>query len=152
MWRSKRKHITLEGLEERGHLLNGPATENIQPASETSGAERDERPVGANPAPTANLIGDAWLVSPDVSDLLDALAYAATVTEPSESGMIRAATKTRQHNAKTEYIRAIAYRLDDADDISFSKQLFHAIALVAPVAMGDSELDVTYDDVRKTLR
>ena len=152
MWRSKRKHITLEGLEERGRLMVKRAMESSQPAADTSGSTHEEHPVGASPAATTNHIGDAWSVAPDVSDLLDALARAAKVTEPSESGMIGAATKTRQHNAKTEYIRAIAHRLDGADDISLSTQLFHAIALVAPVAMGDSELDVTYDDVRKTLR
>ena len=151
MWRSMRKHITLEGPEERGRLPVEPATEDGPPATVASEFAREEHQVGGSSASTTKDIAYAWSVAPEFSALLDVLADAARDTEPSESGFIRSAIQSRQHNAKTEFVRAIAHRLDGSSEIPFSNPLFHAIAMVAPIAMDDSEPDVTYDDVRKAL-
>jgi len=93
-----------------------------------------------------------WGLAPDFSALLDTVANEARHFKPSESGMIGAAVATRQHSAKTEYLRALGHRLTDTYRFTLSPDILKAVAIVANVVIDDAEIDVSYDDVRKAIK
>jgi hypothetical protein len=107
--------------------------------------------VDRNPAEVLRAsINYAWGVAPRLSALLRTLSVAASQFEPREFGFPDAAVRTRQHNAKTEYIRAFGHVLSERK-ITVSRGVMKAMAIAATVAMNHPDVDVTYDDVRKAL-
>lgn len=92
-----------------------------------------------------------WSKAPDFSALLDTLSKATRDFTPSERGMICAATKTRERNTKTEYLRAFGHLLTEVHHLTLTATVRHAMAITANVAINLPDVDATYDDVRKAL-
>jgi len=92
-----------------------------------------------------------WEKAPPLAALLRTVAKAAENFEPAEDGMIGAAIASRQGSVKSEYIRALAYLLFDRYKFEATIRLLRAMAIIATVVLNKSEIDVTYDDVRKAL-
>jgi hypothetical protein len=90
-----------------------------------------------------------WEKAPPLSALLRTVAKAAEDFEPVEEGMIGAALASRQGSVKSEYIRAFAYLLFDRHRFDITPGIMRAMATIATVVLNKSEIDVTYDDVRK---
>ena len=93
----------------------------------------------------------AWGVAPSLSALLRTLAREASHFEPTEFGPVAAATIKRQHNIKTEYIRAFAHLLGERH-IPLSADVQKAMAITATVVLNGPDLVVSFDDVRKALQ
>ena len=93
----------------------------------------------------------AWSCAPNFSALLKTVSRTAKNFRPSETGMIGAAIGNRQSNIKREYLRAFGNLLTEQHGFKFTLSILHAIAIVANVAINLPGIDVTYDDVRKTL-
>jgi hypothetical protein len=91
-----------------------------------------------------------WTVAPALSALLRTLASAIRDFEPRDFGVVEAATRSRQHNIKNEYIRAFGEVLNERG-IPISGTVMKAIAIAANVVLNHPDIDATYDDVRKTL-
>lgn len=127
MWRS-----------ERHHILGDPPSWGVLDKDDPAGRLRKD-------------IRYAWSVAPEFSMLLDTLSDAAREFKPEESGMIGAAIGTRQKNQKTEYLRALAHLLINEHGFTMTPRLMKAMAIVASVAIGSPDIDVTYDDVRKAV-
>jgi hypothetical protein len=99
-----------------------------------------------------NTLQYVWGIAPDFSALLDTVAQASLAFRPGESGMIGAAIESRQHSAKTEYIRAFGNLLTNSHGFVLSPPIMNAMAIVANVVINLPEIDVTNDDVRKALK
>ena len=99
-----------------------------------------------------NTLQYVWGIAPDFSALLDTVAQASLAFRPGESGMIGAAIESRQHSAKTEYIRAFGNLLTNSHGSVLSPPIMNAMAIVANVVINLPEIDVTNDDVRKALK
>jgi hypothetical protein len=93
----------------------------------------------------------AWGLSPPVAALLETLANVARHWEPAEAGFIAAAVGKRQHNQKTEYLRAFAHLLTDGHQFTLASPIMHAMAATANVVINDDDIDTSYDDVRKAV-
>ena len=98
-----------------------------------------------------NTLRYAWGTAPDFSALLGTVAKAARDFTPSESGMIGAAINSRQSSPKTEYLRAFGNVLTEVHEFALTTSIMQAMAIVANVVINQTEVDVTYDDVRKAL-
>ena len=66
-------------------------------------------------------------------------------------GPIFSAIRSRQHNKRTEYLRAFDNLLNEYQITSRPPSFVRAIAIVTNVVINDPDIDVTYDDVRKAL-
>lgn len=93
----------------------------------------------------------AWSIAPDVASIITVLAAAAKDFTPGEYRMVGAAVSPRQHSPKTECLRAFGHLLIEDLGFELSSTLRHAIAMTATVAINDSMMVVSYDDVRKAL-
>ena len=84
------------------------------------------------------LVGDdvvyAWSKAPTLDLLLDTAATAAQRFKPHEVEQFETAIRTRQHNPKTEYVRALRFLLQERG-FSFTRQIITAVA-AADVARG----------------
>lgn len=149
MWRSMRRHI-LGDLPEQIPANPQPLDKvgiQIQFFSDTAGNNAEISPEEK----TANMLRYAWGTAPEVSALLRTLADAARTFRPRELGMIGAAIDSRQHNPKTEYLRAFANLLTKVHNINLTTKVMHVMATVATVVINLPDVDVTFDDVRKVL-
>jgi hypothetical protein len=126
MWRSMRQHV-----------LGDP------PMGEKPEIARDEK--------ARNTLRYAWGTAPEVSALLETLANAARSFNPTETGMIGAAIKSRQRSPKTEYLRAFGNALTDGHGLALTRPIMRAMAITANVVINLPDVDATYDDVRKAL-
>jgi hypothetical protein len=93
----------------------------------------------------------AWGAAPDFSALLETVASAARSFKPSLPDAIGAAVKLRQHNPKTEYLRAFG-KLLTVQGFALTTPIMKAMAITATVVINRPDVDVTYDDVRKALQ
>lgn len=93
----------------------------------------------------------AWGTAPDFPALLDTVADAAKNFQPSDYGMIGAALQSRQRSLKAEYLRAFGHLLTDAHGLALTTPIIQAMAITANVVINSPDVDVTYDDARKTL-
>lgn len=148
MWRSMRPHV----LGDMPHDIQGerwPITTHeiilLRDYLESGGADIDSA------EQARENVRYGWGVAPDLPALLDTVAKAARSCEPNECGMIGAALKTRQQNVKTEYLRAFGNQLTDGHGMALTAPIMQAMAIVANVAINMPDIDVTYDDVRKSL-
>ena len=142
----------------RRHLLGEP----MEPPSENAATDGEaeviasrevEIKIGATQklAPVAQLredIGYTWGIAPSLSELLDTVAAAARKYEPQFYGRTGAAIKKRQNNDKTQYLRAFWYGLDGFD---MTPPILNAMACTATVALNDSNVVVSFDDVKQAL-
>ena len=154
MWRSMRPHV-LGDPPRRDIPESEPKQETGEPPSapeivriiliplERSEIDPEEE--------QRNTLRYAWGTAPDVSALLDTVAMAAREFKPNESGIIGAAIVSRQQSTKTEYLRAFGNLLTDAHHLTLTPGVMKAMAIVANVAINLPDVDVTYDDVRKSL-
>lgn len=92
-----------------------------------------------------------WEKAPPLAALLRTVAKAAEDFVPAEDGMIGAALTSRQGSVKSEYIRAFAYLLFDRHKFDATPGIMRAMAIISTVVIDKSDIDVTYDDVRKAL-
>jgi hypothetical protein len=97
-----------------------------------------------------NAVSHAWEKAPYLPALLETLAQSAQKYEPREIGSNAAAIVSRKGNRKYEYLRALATLLTESH-IELSKPIKKAMAIVAVVALDDSNLDVSYDEVHKII-
>ncbi|MBA3492628.1 MAG: hypothetical protein H0T87_00480 [Gammaproteobacteria bacterium] len=153
MWRSMRPHV-LGDPPRRGVPESEPAqgggVQSIAPEIVTRYLESREKP-DVDPAEEArDTLRYGWWAAPCLSALLDTVAKAARDFKPSKSGMIGAAIKPRQQNAKTEYLRAFGNLLT-AHNFALTTPIMQAMAFVANVVLNLPDVDVTYDDVRHAL-
>jgi hypothetical protein len=128
MWRSMRRYV-----------LGDPPEWGVQ----------DEKPAEEE---ARNMLRYAWGTAPEFSALLETLASAARAFRPSAPGMFGAAIKSRQHNPKTEYLRAFGNLLTDVHGFTLTPPIMRAMAVAATVVINLPDVDVTYDDVRKALQ
>lgn len=91
----------------------------------------------------------AWGIAPSLAELLGTVAKAASNYEPQFYGRIGAAVG-RQHNPKTEYLRAFGHLLAEAR-IERTPAVLNAVACIATVAINDGETIATCDDVKQAL-
>lgn len=93
----------------------------------------------------------AWGTAPSMARIIATMQHAATATAytASESGHIAAALASRQHSAKTAYLRAFGALLRDVHRMDLTPATMNAMATAATVVLNESDLVVTYDDVRK---
>jgi hypothetical protein len=89
----------------------------------------------------------AWGIAPSLAELLGTVAKAASNYEPQFYGRIGAAVG-RQHNPKTEYLRAFGHLLAEAR-IERTPAVLNAVACIATVAINGDP--ATYDDVKQAL-
>lgn len=93
--------------------------------------------------------------APDIPDdegliaLLENLAYIARNMHM-DIGPIGAAMKSRKKTAKTAFLRAYGFRLR-SEGINFTPNVMNAMAGIASIVLQDQDIDVSYDDVRKTI-
>lgn len=151
MWRVMRRHV----LGERWKDVTGdPSPPDVRPKVSIRRIivrKGDEAPC-IDPAEQARaVIVYAWSVAPPLSALLRTLQICASDFEPDEYGMLKAAAGTRQHNPKTEYLRAFAYILAEERQIDITPTVMKAMAITSNVVMNAPDIDATYDDVRKAL-
>lgn len=98
-----------------------------------------------------NTIEYTWGVAPDFSELLRTVADAAKHFTPEEGGVVRAAIAKRESNPKTEYLRAFSHLLKEGHKILIGPIEMNAMALIANVVINLPHIDVSYDDVAKTI-
>ena len=102
-----------------------------------------------------NMVCYAWENAPDFSALIGTMAEAARRFGNGNAvhvfGTVNAATATRQHNKKTDYLRAVLHKLRECHFplTSDCAPAAPAVATVANVVLNDDKHDVTADDVRK---
>jgi hypothetical protein len=101
-------------------------------------------------AVTAAHLRYLWSLAPDVATLVSAIATTAHEWEPREAMATGAAIAARERNAKTQYLRAFADKLQRAS-IRLTVAVKRAMASTACVAINQPDIDVSFDDVRKTL-
>lgn len=155
MWRSMRKHVLgrdaakndSDGVEV---LSNQSLADNSVKVTVEFVALKAEAVVDTA-AEARNMLRYAWGTAPGLEALLGTVARAAREFTANESGMIGAAIKKRQSNPSTEYIRAFAHLLFDEHRFQSSSILMNAMATVATVVINDPQVDVSYDDVRKSI-
>jgi len=153
MWKSMRHHIlgelpppdvpeTKDVVDSLG-LVSFPKIVTFQ-VEERGNIDPEEE--------TRNTLRYVWGIAPEFSALLDTVAQASLAFRPGESGMIGAAVESRQHSAKTAYIRAFGNLLTNSHGFVLSPPIMNAMAIVANVVINLPEIDVTNDDVRKALK
>jgi hypothetical protein len=150
MWRSMRQHV-LGDLPKRDASETKPAGGEPIPPVEIVIVPMGEKAEIDPEGEARNMLRYAWGTAPDFSALLDTVAKAGRAFKPSESGMIGAAIESRQRSPKTEYLRAFGNLLTDVHDFALTTPTKQAMAIVANVVINLPDVDVTYDDVRKTL-
>jgi hypothetical protein len=99
-----------------------------------------------------NTLRYAWEKSPSLSALLKTVSKAAREYEPCEGGMIGAAIDSQKRNEKTEYLRAFANLLREQHRFILTAEIMKAMAVTANVVINSTEINVSYDDVRKSLK
>jgi hypothetical protein len=156
MWRSMRKHVLgrdgdwNDSDDVDGALNNhSPADNSVKVTVEFVALEAEA--IVDTAAEARNMLRYAWGTAPGLDALLETVARAAREFTANESGMIGAAIKKRQSNPSTEYIRAFAHLLFDEYRFQNSTALMNAMAMVATVVINDPQVDVSYDDVRKSI-
>lgn len=92
----------------------------------------------------------AWGISPSLAELLCTVAKVASNYEPRFYGRTGAAIERRQHNPKTEFIRAFGYMLAEAG-IPATPPVMNAMACMTTIAIGDGDTIACYDDVKQAL-
>lgn len=98
-------------------------------------------------------IQSAWNMAPDLTEILETVANRASQYKPEEKrGMVRAATTSRESNAKMEYLRAFVYILTNECGIALSKNIKKAIAIVATTVLANLKITVTDQEVRQSLK
>jgi hypothetical protein len=152
MWRSMRQHVLGE-LPKRDIPEKRPPGESgdTMPPIEIVFVPMTEKAETDPKEEARNMLCYAWGTAPEFSVLLDTVAKAGWAFKPSESGMIGAAIESRQKSQKTEYLRAFGNLLIDVHGFALSTPIMKAMAIVANVVINSPDVDVTYDDVRKTL-
>jgi hypothetical protein len=98
-----------------------------------------------------NTIKYIWGLAPDFSALLRTVADAAKHFKPEEDGVVRAAIAKRESNPKTEFLRAFSHLLKEGHEILIGPIEMNAMALIANVVINLPHIDVSYDDVAKTI-
>lgn len=156
MWRSLRKYV-LGDLPKRDIPENKPDENTIDTPAAT---QIEFVPVGPgeeteiDPAEARRMsLRYYWGTAPDLSELLDTVAKAARDFQPSESGVIGAAIKSRQRSkaGNKEYLRAFGNLLTEGFGITPTTNIMNAMAFVATVVIDDHNFVVTYDDVVKAI-
>lgn len=161
IWKDMRKHVVGEHHQQNRKLeeqqeLDFPLSESdrIMVVGYGNSQPLNIRfvPVGAQGRsdPLADL-RYGWEKAPPLSALLRTVAKAAQDFVPAEDGMIGAALTSRQGSVKSEYIRAFAYLLFDRHKFDATPGIMRAMAIISTVVIDKSDIDVTYDDVRKAL-
>jgi hypothetical protein len=151
MWHSMRQHVLGDlPRQESSETQAGDDAEQRRPAPTVSASQQDEPDTDLTHKANA-LLREAWGFAPDLSDLLTTLADAARAFEPIEFGMVGAAIRSRQKSKKTEYLRAFGNLLAEVHGFDLTTPIMKAMAIVASVVLSPSDVDVTYDDVRKAL-
>lgn len=154
MWRSMRKHVLgdppISDIPESEQPQEQSGSTDIQDI-ELPFVERGEKPEIDPKEAARNDLRYAWGTAPDLSELLDTVAKAARDFQPSESGMIGAAIDSRKSNTKAEYLRAFGSLLTDEHGFTLTVEFMNAMAVTANVVINQSDIDVSYDDVRKAL-
>jgi hypothetical protein len=152
MWRSMRRYI-LGDPPERDVQDEKPAEEGGEPVPPIKIVRVlvDEKPEITPKEERRNMLRYAWGTAPEFSALLETVASTARSFKPSAPEAIGAAIKTRQHNPKTEYLRAFGHLLTDVHRFALTTPIMKAMAITATVVIDLPDVDVTYDDVRKAL-
>lgn len=145
MWRSMRKYV-LGDLPEHGT----PESTPDEPIEIDFVLEGDKGEVDPEVESCAAL-RYAWGTAPDLPALLDTVEGAARAFKPTESGVIGAAIALRQRSPKAEYLRAFGNLLVDVNHFTLNPRVMKAMGIVANVVINLPDVDVTYDDVRKTI-
>jgi hypothetical protein len=153
MWRSMRPHIL--GDPPRDDVPEaGPAEESNEPPTVKIVVQGvgpvDKVEIDPEEA-SRNGLRYAWGTAPDFPALLDTVAKAARRFKPSATGMIGAAIESQKKNASIEYLRAFKNHLTDVYGLELTLPIMQAMAIVANIVINQSEVDVTYDDVRHAL-
>jgi hypothetical protein len=65
--------------------------------------------------------------------------------------IVEAALLSQKRNSKSEYLRAFGHVLKDRG-FRPEKPIMHAMAITATIVIDDSNVVVTYDDVRKAIK
>ena len=95
----------------------------------------------------------AWEVAPDASRLVDVLAAAAASSKATPTrGLVGAALKSRQRNAKTAYLRAFIAAAHERGFDARRQHVAAAMAVAAAVVLNDPNLVVSRDDIRKAVK
>jgi hypothetical protein len=149
LWRPLRRQL----LGDRPESAGEPGASDVDnaPTIEVRFVAQDDRVKVDHQQQALDTTRYIWHLSPPLPALLESVATAARSFTPRESGMIAAALISRQRSNKTEYLRAFANRLIDSG-IAVTTPVMHAMVPAANVVINSSELDVSYDDVRKALR
>lgn len=156
MWRSMRRHVLGRDAAKNdsdgvhGALGNESLADNRVNVRVKLVALKVEAVVDTA-TEARNMLRYAWGTAPSLNALLGTVARAAREFTVNESGAIGAALKKRQSNPSTEYIRAFAHLLFDMHRFQLSSPLMNAMAIVATVVINDPQVDVSYDDVRKSI-
>jgi hypothetical protein len=153
MWRSMRRHIMgelpIRDLPETKIVIENIDLESL---AEINRVHVGERVTIAPEEEARNMLRYAWGTAPEFPALLDTVAEASLAFSPGESGIIGAAIESRQHNAKTEYIRAFGSLLTNSHGFVLSLPIKKAMAFVSNVVINLPDIDITYDDIRKALK
>jgi hypothetical protein len=154
MWRAMRKYIF--GTDQCDMVTVVEDDSDSEGTFETANPQISfvvpDTHLGIDPVKQArSTLRYAWEKAPSMSALIRTLGASARAFAPAEGGMIGAAISTRQSNPATEYVRAFAYLLTDTHGFKLTAPIMRAMAVIATVVIGESNTDITYDNIRKTV-
>ena len=149
MWRAMR-HYVLGDLPKRDIPEAKPAENGGEPMRRAEIPHSGDDYQGNE---TRDTLRYAWGIAPDLSELLDTVAKAARNFQPSGSGMVGAAIKSRQRSRaeNKEYLRAFGNLLTETHGLSLTLNIMKAMAIAATVVIDYPNIVVTYDDVTKAI-
>lgn len=156
MWRSMRKHVLGDppicDIPDSKRPQEQIGAADIQEIT-IQNVKAGEKPVIDQQDETRNVLRYTWGTAPSFSELLDTVARAAREFQPSESGMIGAAIKSRQQSRaeNKEYLRAFGNQLAEVRGFPLTINIMKAMADVATVVINDRDFIVSYDDVVKAI-
>jgi hypothetical protein len=101
-----------------------------------------------------NAIQYAWKFAPELSVLLKTVSKAAENYDPNkyETNTVQAALQKRESNPNTEFLRAFCFELREVKLLSVDPKIVNSIANISNVILNFPDLEITYDDVKKTIR
>jgi hypothetical protein len=128
---------------------------NPRPHLHASTAAKADTVLDSSPASETELYQSnlryAWTLAPDFAGLLSKVAEIMGKFSPQEHGYIGAGVHSREINEKTAYIRALYKLLKDEHGFEVSLSLKKAMASVTTVILNKPNIDVTTDDISKTI-
>jgi hypothetical protein len=153
IWQSMRKYILgdrddIDNLQQKSPKEYGDIPTTYKMIAIKLGEKTDITPDETR----RNMLRYGWNAAPNLPALLDTLADVASAFDPEAGGVFDAAIASRKRNTYAEYVRAFRYNMHHNHQMLPTVAIMKAMAITANVVLNGSDMDVTYDDVRKALK